>query len=51
MSRSRNYVIAAVLAGLLSLANTIVALAVLPRVRTTSTTAVTSRRTPSSSSK
>ncbi len=31
MSRSRNYTIAAVLAGLLSLANTIVALALLPR--------------------
>lgn len=31
MSRSRNYTIAAVLAGLLSLANTIVALALLPQ--------------------
>jgi hypothetical protein len=31
MSRSRNYVVAAVLAGLLSLANTIVALALLPQ--------------------
>jgi hypothetical protein len=31
MSRSRNYVVAAVLAGLLSLANTVIALAVLPQ--------------------